>query len=263
MNFIIFGGSGFIGTHLIKILKSEVVKENDKIYDLDIVMLRKDYENFIAAATVEFEKNNDGFEFFTFENHNDYWLFITRVVAKGRICFEKEHLEKYHGFPYIAGLDITVLDNVPDDSAAMKNMSMLAKKLLVFADTFELGLYDEKKIKSEINDIKEKITVKYLFPAYYESNDKDLIILAKDRIEKLKEKLSYIIELFKTEDNKTIIKRQLYSFTTALFSLYDDSESTKVTQMVPLGINGSTIAFDRKYYDHVIELPFENRKNIL
>ena len=38
MNFIIFGGSGFIGTHLIKLLKSEVVKDGDNIYDLDIVM---------------------------------------------------------------------------------------------------------------------------------------------------------------------------------------------------------------------------------
>ena len=38
MNFIIFGGSGFIGTHLIKLLKDEVVKDGDNIYDLDIVM---------------------------------------------------------------------------------------------------------------------------------------------------------------------------------------------------------------------------------
>ena len=38
MNFIIFGGSGFIGTHLIKLLKAEVVEKEDQIYDLDIVM---------------------------------------------------------------------------------------------------------------------------------------------------------------------------------------------------------------------------------
>lgn len=38
MNYIIFGGSGFIGTHLIKLIKQGCLKENDKIYDLDIVM---------------------------------------------------------------------------------------------------------------------------------------------------------------------------------------------------------------------------------
>lgn len=38
MNYIIFGGTGFIGTHLINLLKQEVVKKSDKIYALDIVM---------------------------------------------------------------------------------------------------------------------------------------------------------------------------------------------------------------------------------
>ena len=38
MNYIIFGGSGFIGTHLIHLLKNECIKPGDKIYDLDIVM---------------------------------------------------------------------------------------------------------------------------------------------------------------------------------------------------------------------------------
>lgn len=38
MNYIIFGGSGFIGTHLIKLLKTECLKGGDKVYDLDIVM---------------------------------------------------------------------------------------------------------------------------------------------------------------------------------------------------------------------------------
>lgn len=37
MNYIIFGGSGFIGTHLIKLLKS-IKSPEDKIYNLDIVM---------------------------------------------------------------------------------------------------------------------------------------------------------------------------------------------------------------------------------
>ena len=37
MNYIIFGGSGFIGTHLIHLL-NETRSKNDKIYDLDIVM---------------------------------------------------------------------------------------------------------------------------------------------------------------------------------------------------------------------------------
>lgn len=38
MNYIIFGGTGFIGTHLINLLEDEVLTDTDKIYALDIVM---------------------------------------------------------------------------------------------------------------------------------------------------------------------------------------------------------------------------------
>lgn len=38
MNYLIFGGSGFIGTHLIHRLKDACVKSGDCIYDLDLVM---------------------------------------------------------------------------------------------------------------------------------------------------------------------------------------------------------------------------------
>lgn len=53
MNYIIFGGSGFIGTHLIHLLKEECVKPDDKIFDLDIVMPG---EEGIVPGIVE--KNN-------------------------------------------------------------------------------------------------------------------------------------------------------------------------------------------------------------
>ena len=38
MNYILFGGSGFIGTHLIHLLNKEVLQAGDKIYDCDIIM---------------------------------------------------------------------------------------------------------------------------------------------------------------------------------------------------------------------------------
>lgn len=57
MNYIIFGGSGFIGTHLIHLLKSECVKSGDKIYDLDIVMPG---EEGVVPGIVE---KNDGVKY--------------------------------------------------------------------------------------------------------------------------------------------------------------------------------------------------------
>ncbi len=57
MNYIIFGGSGFIGTHLIHLLKNECVKPGDKIYDLDIVMPG---EEGVVPGIVE---KNEGVEY--------------------------------------------------------------------------------------------------------------------------------------------------------------------------------------------------------
>ena len=57
MNYIIFGGSGFIGTHLIHLLRNECVKPGDRIYDLDIVMPG---EEGVVPCVVE---NNAGVEY--------------------------------------------------------------------------------------------------------------------------------------------------------------------------------------------------------
>ena len=57
MNYIIFGGSGFIGTHLIHLLKAECIKDGDKIYDLDIVMPG---EEGVVPGIVE---KNEGVEY--------------------------------------------------------------------------------------------------------------------------------------------------------------------------------------------------------
>lgn len=57
MNYIIFGGSGFIGTHLIHLLKNECMKHGDKIYDLDIVMPG---EEGVVPGVVE---KNEGVEY--------------------------------------------------------------------------------------------------------------------------------------------------------------------------------------------------------
>ena len=61
MNYIIFGGSGFIGTHLIHLLQNECVKPEDKIYDLDIVMPG---EEGVVPGVVE---KNEGVEYIRFD----------------------------------------------------------------------------------------------------------------------------------------------------------------------------------------------------
>ncbi len=63
MNYIIFGGSGFIGTHLIHLLK-ECANPEDKIYDLDIVMPG---EEGVVPGIVE---NNEGVNYIRLDVRN-------------------------------------------------------------------------------------------------------------------------------------------------------------------------------------------------
>ena len=86
MNYIIFGGSGFIGTHLIHMIKKSCIKLGDKIYDLDIVMPG---EEGVVPGIVE---KNDGVEYirldvrepinFEFEPSSDDIIFNLAAVHR-------------------------------------------------------------------------------------------------------------------------------------------------------------------------------------
>lgn len=97
MNYIIFGGSGFIGTHLIHLLKAECVQEGDKIYDLDIVMPG---EEGVVPGMVE---RNDGVEYirldvrkpieFDFERTENDIIFNLAAVHRTPGHEDKEYFE--------------------------------------------------------------------------------------------------------------------------------------------------------------------------
>ena len=72
MNYIIFGGSGFIGTHLIHLL-NKIKNKNDKIYDIDIVMPG---EEGVVPGIVE---KNDGVEYIRLDVRNPIELILRRL----------------------------------------------------------------------------------------------------------------------------------------------------------------------------------------
>lgn len=53
-----------------------------------------------------------GFAILNMDNTENFWYFLSRVVLKPQICFEEEHLKQFHGFPYIVGIDIFILDTM-------------------------------------------------------------------------------------------------------------------------------------------------------
>lgn len=213
--------------------------------DLDIVMLRKDYENFIKLAPKSFK---EGFEIYTYKNHKDYWQYMARVVGKNRICFEEDYLESHYGFPYIAGIDITVLDNVPISQEAMDNMGKLAKDILLLADLHAAAKIDKGEFDARVSAVKRALNKEELFPGsgWIEDRDERIIVLKN-----ILSEISY-------DSDRDICRRRFYSLAEELFSLYYDEESDRLTQMMPMGINGSGRAYPKYYYSKTVYMPFEN-----
>lgn len=100
MNYIIFGGSGFIGTHLIHLLKNECVKSGDKIYDLDIVMPG---EEGVVPGIVE---KNDGVEYIRLDVRKP--IAFDFVPTKNDVIFNLAAVHRTPGHPDYAYFETNI-----------------------------------------------------------------------------------------------------------------------------------------------------------
>lgn len=188
--------------------------------DLDIVMKREDYQKFMNVARFDME---EGFDVHTFRNHDDCWLFMGKVVGKNGFCFEKEHLRRFHNFPYIACVDIFVLDYVHKDPEKEEKRRTLCKYMLGVADSIaEGGLASEEKERS-LRTIEE---------------------MSGKRINRIKDPVE--------------MRRYLYGEVEKIFGEVSEKEADKLTQLFPWGLIGKDFQFPKEYYEKALELPFED-----
>lgn len=75
--------------------------------DMDIYMLRDDYEKFLSVVRQETPKN-----YALLNNYLDkgFSQVFSRLVNTKRIDLSEEHMKKFHGCPYAVGVDIFPLD---------------------------------------------------------------------------------------------------------------------------------------------------------
>lgn len=188
--------------------------------DLDIVMKREDYIKFRTVASRELEK---GFDVRTFRNHDDCWLFMGKVVNTNYFSFEKEHLRRFHNFPYIACIDIFVLDYVYRDSEQEENRRTLCKYILGVADAIGEGTSTPEEKERNLTRI-EQMYGKQI-----------------DRVEDAVE-----------------MRRYLYGEVEKIFAQVPEEEADYLTQLFPWGLKGNSFHFPKKYYEESMYLSFEN-----
>lgn len=80
--------------------------------DIDLAMLRADYELFIRYAREELP---EGWSLHNTRDDANPNAITLNVFNSDRIRVDREYLDRYHGCPYGIGIDICPLDNIPSD----------------------------------------------------------------------------------------------------------------------------------------------------
>lgn len=199
--------------------------------DMDICMKRADYEKFLRIYDKIMPENYTIYNITTDTETDD---FLSRVINGRSINFDKIHLEKYHGFPYSAGIDIFPLDFIAPDEGDDKYQREVIAIVNTLAKTIR-GMQEDESLMTEeaIADVKED--VKHI------------------------EKLCNI-----TIDEDADLVQQLNILVDRLCGLYTEDESEYITLM-PLWLDvngiwrdGERYRFPKDYYTKTVRLPFEN-----
>ncbi len=186
--------------------------------DLDISMRRKDYERFLSYAETELP---EGFKVMHFKNHPGHHFFVARIVGKPRICFEEDHLLRFHGFPYIAGIDLFVLDNVCADRSKEKLKAKMAEFVITVAD----NIADGKVSGGETADL-------------------------------IRECEGYTGKKIDSSLSGEELRIRMYTLAEELFASIPDEESDALVQMMPFGMYGNERYIPKDYYRDTVRLPY-------
>lgn len=183
--------------------------------DIDISMSRKDVNLFIKYAREELP---EGYKVYT--SKENFKEFLVRVVNTNTLSTSFSHMNRFHGFPFIAGIDIFIYDNIPNDKEERDNW------LLLIAAIHSLG-YDWENQEEET--LEEKIEMMY----------------------ELGDLCNY---KFNQEESHEV---QLLQLTQYLSGMYSEEETDEVATVYRLRQYPER-KFPRSYIKDIIEVPFEN-----
>lgn len=189
--------------------------------DVDISMKREDYEKFSEAAVKDLPEH---YSFYNVYTDTSFIQAHSRVVNTTAIKVEEDFLKRYHGFPYVAGVDIFPLDYCPTDSGEEETLKLLAQ--IIYG---AYGLVDGDAAEEE----KEKVL----------ATVEDMCRVALDR-----------------KQGKAGLKNQLIRLLDKLFQTYRSGETTEVALMIEYLIKGKYGKMPKECFDEVVYLPFEQMK---
>lgn len=192
--------------------------------DMDICMKRPDYNRFLEIAEKIMPSN---YKIYNLKSHNNDGNMVSRIINTDQISYDAEKLKKYHGVPYVIGLDIFPLDYISDN----KEDDELQSNVIVM-------------ISSIMNVIK--------------SIQDNNVQLDEENLTQINMQLSQVENICGVTINREDdIVQQLNILIDRMCGIYGENEAEYITIML-LWVGGRNYRFPKKYYDKAIRIPFEN-----
>lgn len=184
--------------------------------DIDIGMKREDYERFLSYAQVELP---EGMEILNLYTNAEYGEVMSQIRNGNKIDFSEEFLKKYHGCPYVVGVDIFPRDYIPRN-------------------------------KEDEETLLQVLTAANVLAQNWQSEE-----VGKDEKMRL---LNLVMEATGYEPNEVMpMSQQLYQISDKLCALYSEEEADEITQMCVLAMNRN-FRLPISCYESTIDMPFEH-----
>lgn len=184
--------------------------------DMDIAMLRKEYMRFLSEAPALLGQY---YEIKSVYNDPEDDTIKARIINGRHICFEPNFLAKFHGCPYVVGIDIFPVDNITDDKDALKKQVESLKLLLSTVESVP----EEAPYSVQVLELMKKIEKTFGIPINYDN--------------RLRHELKKIYDI--------------------VCARYQHENSEEVCSMIDYA-EGWDYHAKRAWYEDVCEMPFEN-----
>jgi lipopolysaccharide cholinephosphotransferase len=142
--------------------------------DVDICMLRPDYERFAKVAESELPKD---WKFLSIYTDRLWRKTFSRVVTGSTVNYEQEHMSEFYGFPFAAGVDIFPNDYVAPLKDEEEYVRYAERIVLHAAECCEKDVYTEKDKEDMLTRIEQMCRVRLdrgtdMVNQLYKLNDK-------------------------------------------------------------------------------------------
>ena len=185
--------------------------------DMDICMLREDYDRFNEVAKKELSE-----DFYILNVHDamDFDDMITRVNNDSKVNYTKTHIERYHQFPYPAGVDIFALDYIAPNEEDENFRKEMVRLIVSIIKHLNSGEADNTEMLAAVRSVEQFCNIKF-------------------------------------DEGKPLI-HQLGELADRLFALYSEADGSTEVALMNFWVENNDHKFKLEYYKDIVKLPFEN-----